>query len=464
MSIKLSFYGGAQEVTGANHMLECSPSNSSGQSTKILVDCGLFQGSKTCEEKNREPFLYNPSQIDILFVTHAHLDHVGRIPKLVRDGFKGRIISTPPTRDFAQLMLDDSLGILTKEARREKKEPIYSKEDLKKTDELWEAVEYGKEIKVKSAKAVLRDAGHILGSAMVEIVCNPLSSSGQRKIVFSGDLGNPPMPLLKKPYEITEADYLIIESTYGDREHEDKKGRKLKIERAIEQAVLNKGVLMIPAFSMERTQQLLYEINDLVENGRIPRVPIFLDSPLAIKATEVYKKYKDYYNREAQFIISSGDDVFKFPGLKFCLATEESKAINKVPPPKVIIAGSGMSVGGRIIHHEKNYLSDPNSILLIVGFQSAGSLGRRLVEGTKNVKILGKEILVKAEVISARGYSAHPDTNGLHDFVQNVSKNLKKIFVVQGEAKAALFFAQRVRDYLGVNAVAPQIGDSYNLE
>jgi metallo-beta-lactamase family protein len=220
---------------------------------------------------------------------------------------------------------------------------------------------------------------------------------------------------------------------------------------------------MVPAFSIERTQELLFELNDLVENGRIPRAPIFLDSPLAIKATKIYAKYEEYYNKGAKYIISSGDDVFKFPGLKFTLTTAQSKEINDIPPPKIIIAGSGMSTGGRIIHHERRYLSDSNSALLIVGFQTAGSLGRRLVEGAKWVNILGEEIPVKAKVISVRGYSAHPDANGLYKFVERTSENLKKVFVVQGEIHSALFFTQRIRDYLGVDAVAPKFGDSFDL-
>jgi len=465
MSIKLSFFGGAQDVTGANHMLECNPDARSGRATKLLVDCGLFQGSRLCEKKNRESFPYDPKEIDALFVTHAHLDHIGRIPKLVRDGFKGKIFSTPPTKDFAELMLDDSLGILTKEAKREKEQPIYEKRDIEATMALWEGIGYDQKTQFGEVEFTFREAGHILGSAMVEFVVN------NKKIVFTGDLGNPPTPLLKEPYKLTEADYIVIESAYGDREHEDKKDRKLKIERAIEKTIFNKGVLMVPAFSMERTQELLFELNDLVESGRIPQVPVFLDSPLAIKVTKIYKKYEDYYNKKAKYIISSGDDIFNFPGLKFTLTTAESKSINGVSSPKVIIAGSGMSVGGRIIHHEKRYLPDPKSSLLIVGFQSAGSLGRRLVEGEKYVKILGEEISVKAEIISVRGYSAHADINGLFDFVKNASassragkQGLKKVFVVQGESKAALFFTQRLRDYLGVDAVAPQIGDSFKLD
>lgn len=459
--IKITFLGGAQEVTGANHLVEY-PSTGSGQATKLLIDCGMFQGTKTCEDQNHEPFGFDPKEVGVLFVTHAHLDHIGRIPKLVKEGFRGKIISTPPTRDLAELSLIDSMGILKKEAEREKKEPPYTEEDVKKAMSLWETSLYEETIHLEGVKAVLREAGHIIGSAMVELVFG--DGGNEKKVVFTGDLGNPPTPLLKDPYDLTDADYLIIESTYGSKEHEGKEERKLKLERALEDTIKNGGVLMIPAFSLERTQELLFELNDLVENGRISEVPIFLDSPLAIKATAIYAKYEDYYNKEVKYIISSGDDIFKFPGLKFCLKTEESKAINNVEPPKVIIAGSGMSTGGRIIHHEKRYLPDPNSTLLLMSYQAAGSLGRQIEDGAKWVTILGEKIPVNARVEEIKGYSSHPDVNGLYNLVEKNSEKLKKVFVVQGEPHSALFFTQKVKDYLGIEAVAPARGETYELE
>lgn len=463
-------------MTGANYLLESDPDVKSGRATKLLVDCGLFQGSKICEEKNRAPFPYNPQSIAALLVTHSHIDHIGRIPKLVRDGFQGTIYSTPPTKELAEIMLIDSLGVLTKEAKRDKTEIFYSEEDVRQTMELWQTIDYHQEFSLPARggdlKINFKDAGHILGSAMIEIVYHGFAkahgfrkadNTGYPKIVFTGDLGNPPAPLLGPTEEIKDADFLIIESTYGDKVHEDKSERKIKLERAVEDAIKTGGVLMMPAFSLERTQEILFELNDLAENGRIPKVPIFLDSPLAIMATEIYRKYEHYFNKETRHIINSGDEIFKFPGLKMTKTTEESKAINDVPAPKVIIAGSGMSNGGRIIHHERRYLSDPKSILLLVGYQAYGSLGRILQDGAKSIKILGEEVTVKAKTETIRGYSAHPDRDGLTDFIQKSAETLKQVIVVQGEPSSALFLTQRVRDYLGIHAQAPKYGDSIQL-
>ena len=362
--MKLTFFGGAGAVTGSNYMLESG-------GTKILIDCGLRQEGHFAERQNFEPFAYSPSEVQAVFVTHAHVDHTGLLPKLVKDGFHGTIYSTPPTRDFAEFLLLDSEHLLAREAEREHKEPIYTVDDVKEVTGHWKTIHYHEEVQIGPFRVKLFDAGHILGSAIVVI-----EAEGKR-IVFSGDLGNSPAPIIKETETIDHADYCLVESTYGDRIHEDVDKRREFLEDAIEDTVKSGGALVIPAFAMERTQELLYHLNELVEGGRIPKVSIYIDSPLAIKITEVYKKYENYFNKETQATVKSGDDILNFPGLHLTLTTEQSKEINSAPFPKVIIAGSGMSQGGRILHHEMRYLPDPKSMILFVGYQSVGSLGGR---------------------------------------------------------------------------------------
>ena len=449
--MKLTFYGGAKMVTGANYLLE-----SGGQ--KILIDCGLHQGNRFCEKLNFELFPYDPKEISAVFITHAHIDHTGLLPKLVKGGFRGRVYSTPPTKDFAELLLLDSEHILMEDAEHLGVPPLYGVREIEELMARWEGVDYHNPINLEKFKITFYNAGHILGSSSIKI------ESEGKKILFSGDLGNSPTPLIGAREEIPDGiDYCLIESTYGDRVHEDRPKRKELLEDIIEDAVKEGGVLMIPAFAMERTQELLFELNELTENGRIPSVPVFLDSPLAIKLTEVYKKYENYFNSEARELIKTGDAIFNFPGLKKTLTTDESKTINDVPPPKIIIAGSGMSTAGRILHHEKRYLPDPKSTLLIIGYQGYGSLGRKILDGEKTVRIHKEDVAVNCRIVSIGGYSAHADQPQLLKWLEPMRHSLKKVFVVQGEEDAMKIFSQKLKDELAIDADIPDLSITKEL-
>ena len=448
--MKLSFYGGAGEVSGANYVLE------SGEG-RIMVDCGLHQGSHYAERKNFEPFPYNPRDIEAVFVTHAHIDHIGRLPKFWKDGFRGTIYSTPATKDFAELLLLDSEHILSEESEREKKPPLYTTRDIEEVMRIWHKLEYHTPIEVGSFSVELLDAGHILGSAIIKVVAEG------KTVVFSGDLGNYPAPIIQPTEKIGSADYCLVESTYGDRVHEGIDKRREALEDAIEDTVRAGGVLLIPAFAMERTQELLYHLHQLFQEKRVPRVPVFIDSPLAIKLTAIYSKYENYFNPEIEKVVRSGDDILNFPGLRFTLTKEQSKEINNVPPPKVIIAGSGMSHGGRILHHELRYLPGEKNAILFVGYQANGSLGRQILDGAEHVKIFGENIPVRCRKIAIGGYSAHADQPLLLKWLEPMRKTLKKVFVVQGEKEASEALATKIRDEMAVLTVIPEAGRTYEL-
>jgi len=451
--MKLIFYGGAKSVTGSNYLLE-----SNGK--KILIDCGLHQGSSYSELQNFEPFPYKPEEIEAIFITHAHIDHIGRLPQFYRTGFRGQIFSTPPTKDFSEFLLLDSEHILYEEARKRKKPPLYEISDVVATMALWHKVSYHEKVVVSGFEVEFFDAGHILGSSSIVVTVEG------KRIVFSGDLGNNPSPFINSTEYIENVDYALVESVYGNRIHEDVSKRKEILEDLIEETVKSGGVFMIPAFALERTQEMIFDLNELVENGRIPRAPVFIDSPLAIKLTAVYQKYSEdplYFNQESIRLIRKGDAIFNFPGLRMTLTTEQSKDINNVPPPKVIIAGSGMSNAGRILHHERLYLPDPKSAILIIGYQARGSLGRNLLEGAKTVKIFGETVPVSCRIKSISGYSAHADQNQLLKWVESMRLNVKKVFVVQGEEDQSLPLAQKIRDELAVEAEVPSPGDTVVL-
>ncbi len=443
--MKLTFYGGAQSVTGSNYLLE------SGD-VRVLIDCGIFQGSTEAEIKNYATFPYDPPSVTAVFISHSHADHTGRLPKLFKEGFRGTIYATPPTVEMTRVALPDNLSLMTDQAQRMNRTPLFSQEDLTGILNLAQGVDYGKEIDLGSGViAVLHDAGHILGSASIEI------RAEGKKIYFSGDLGNPPTPLLKHFEYPDNPDYIVVESAYGNRIHEDRSTRKEKLRSIVKETIDRGGVLMIPSFAMERTQELLFELNDMHNAGEIPDVPIFLDSPLAIKLTEVYQRFPEYFNEEAKKQVDSGDDLFNFPGLKYMATSQESKHINDIPSPKIIIAGSGMSNGGRIQHHQRRYLSDPNSAILFIGFQAEGTPGRRILDGAKDIRIFEELVPIRCRVEAIGGYSAHADQPKLLEWIGRGAEggNLKQVFTVQGEEESASVLAQQIQEKFHIIASVP---------
>ena len=452
MSSTLGFYGGVGSVTGANFLVKTD-------AAQIVVDCGLIQGDRFAQEANGEDFAYNPGDIDVLVVTHAHADHIGRIPKLVQDGFSGTIYSTTPTKELATLMFRDAYKIMLFEEEKYGTDRLYEEQHIDEALALWKTVDYDAPVSLPDdISLTFTDAGHILGSALVHLTRNG------KKIVFTGDIGNVPQPLLNPPDIPKEYDYLVMESVYGDRSHEEVEERTELLKRYIEDTRKKNGTLIIPAFSLERTQGMLLEINNLVEQGEIDPLPVFLDSPLAIKVTDVYRRHTDYLKDDVQQQIDAGDDIFAFAGLSFTPTVKESMEIAKEEGAKIIIAGSGMSHGGRIRMHEKRYLENKTTTLLLVGYQAVGSLGRLLHDGAKKVKIDGEDVYVNATVARIRGYSGHADRDQLIDFVAGGGEKAKQVFVTMGEERSSLFLVQRLRDYLGLNAVAPSLNEAVEID
>jgi metallo-beta-lactamase family protein len=446
--VRVTCLGGVGTVTGSCYLVE------SVDGKKVLVDCGLFQGGKQMDERNWQDWGFDPKQIKTLFLTHAHIDHSGKIPKLVRDGFQGQIITSPPTAELCGIMLLDAAHIQEMDAewqtRKNKRqarggiEPLYTTEDAEAALKLLRPVERDQIIEPEPGiKARLRNAGHILGSSVLELWIDENQESV--KVVFSGDLGKKNQLIVRDPHEVFDADYLFLESTYGDRLHRTFEASKAELQEAIEYAVSREQKIIIPAFAVERTQELLYILGEFHREGRLPDIPIYVDSPLAIKATKIFRKNKKYYDKEAMAIVDQGYDPFNMPNLRFTETTEQSIAINKNRGSAIVIAGNGMCTAGRIKHHLKHNLWREGASLVIVGFQAQGTTGRRIVDGAKHVKIFGENVAVKAKVFTIGGFSAHADQRDLLEWVGHFESK-PRVFLVHGEAGASEALSRKIQE------------------
>lgn len=450
--MNIKFLGAARHVTGSNYLITLDNGD------QYLIDCGMFQGSHLLEDMNKNPFNYNPAEIKALLITHAHLDHTGRIPKLIKEGFNGSIYTQAATRELTRLVLEDTVNLMKEEAERENVLALYDRNDVDMVFQLnWQDVDYFKEITVgPGIVARFWDAGHILGSASIQIMAD------NQVVTFSGDIGNPPEPIIDVPHPVEETKVLIIESTYGGRLHEPPEERIKQLHDAIVETVSRGGTLMIPTFAIERAQELLYEINGLIDADRIPSIPVYLDSPMAIKATKIFKHYTQLFNqRDRQK--AEQKDILAFPGLTTTQSVMASKQINSVHGPKIIIAGSGMMHGGRILHHAIRYLPDQNSCLLIVGYQVEGSLGRRLLDGEKHVKIHGTTVNVKAQVKAIGAYSAHADQAGLLGYIDHIKTQPRQIYITHGEFEQQQILATKIQDRFKIVPTIPAFGDLAQL-
>ena len=455
--ITVTCLGGAGSVTGSNFLVE------SAEGKKVLVDCGLFQGGRKMEQRNWEDWEFDPKEIRTLFLTHAHIDHSGRIPKLVKDGFQGRIITSPPTAELCEVMLPDSAHIQemdaewqTRKNRRQNKKdvvPLYTVADAEESLRLLQPFERDQILDIEPGmKARLRNAGHILGSSILELW---IEEKGKAiKIVFSGDLGKKNQLIVRDPYEIFDADYLFLESTYGNRLHRTFEDSKTELLEAIRYAVGNNEKIIIPAFAVERTQEILYILGEYQRQGELPDIPIYLDSPLAIKATKIFRRNKKSYDEEAQAIVDQGYDPFDMPNLKFSSDSKDSMKINKEKGSAIIIAGSGMCTAGRIKHHLKHNLWRPGASVVIVGFQAQGTTGRQIVDGANKVKIFRENVSVKAKVFTIGGFSAHADQNDLLGWVGNFKSN-PRVFLIHGEAEGSMTLAKKIEERFSLETHVP---------
>ena len=456
--IKVTCLGGAGAVTGSNYLVESS------KGKKLIVDCGLFQGGKQMEARNWRDWDFDPKQINTLILTHAHIDHCGRIPKLVKDGFRGKIFTSPPTYELCRIMLLDSARIQEMDAAWQTKKnkrqaqgdilPLYTTEDVEESLKHFTPVERDHIIEVESGvRARLRNAGHILGSSILELWIE--ENNETIKIVFSGDLGKKNQLIVRDPHEIFDADHLFLESTYGNRLHRSFDESKQELLEAILYSLSHHEKIIIPAFAVERTQEILYILGEFDRTGQLPDIPIYLDSPLAIKATRIFRSNKEYYDEEAMSIVDQGFDPFDMPNLQLTESTRDSMAINETSGSAIIIAGNGMCTAGRIKHHLKHNLWRTGASLVIIGFQARGTTGRKIIEGAKHVKIFRENVNVNAKVFTIGGFSAHADQNDLLEWIDHFESN-PNLFVVHGEPAASEALKKKIQERFGLSVRIPK--------
>ncbi len=459
--------GAAGTVTGSNYLVEA-------EGVKILVDCGMFQGLRQLEERNYIDFPYDPKTVTHLFLTHAHIDHSGLIPKLVRHGFSGVILSTTATTDLCKIMLADSAHIQEVEARwrnRKKKragrgrliEVLYTQEDAEASMGYFQPTNYDKDVTLSPAlRARFSDAGHILGSAIIELWIK--ERDREVKLVFSGDLGSTDQPIIRNPTYIKEADVVFIESTYGNRLHKSKKGTYQELKEVIIAAHQDGGNVVIPAFAVERTQEVLYVLNELYHEKQIPHMDVYVDSPLAISATEIFANHPECFDEATIAKLRTGDHPLEFPGMHFSRSAEESMALNEIKKGAIIIAASGMGHAGRIKHHLRHNLWRPEAHVVFVGYQAQGTTGRLIVDGARHVKIFCEEVTVRANIHTIGGFSAHADRDGLLKWLDYFDPRPAATVIVHGEASSSLAFGDYVNEKLGLVPIVPQLGEIIDLD